>query len=236
MSSGRNRFYKDVSVAANEHGHGIFLDGRPIRTPMGTAFAVPSKPLADAIAEEWRAQGEKIRPETMLLTKLVNTAIDRVTGNRVLAIGQVLAFAKSDLLCYRAEAPAELIRRQKAAWDPLLEWLRQSHGAALTTGSGMAYVEQPEPALRALERAIEAHNDFVVAGLHTAAALTGSIVLALAMAEGRLTGEEAFDLSHIDETFQAEKWGRDSEAERRAKGIASELIDISRLFSFLRTT
>jgi chaperone required for assembly of F1-ATPase len=234
MTGARARFYKDVSVRESEGRYSVLLDGKPIRTPLGAPLAVPNRALAEAVAAEWRAQADTIRPESMLLTKHAKTAIDRVASGRAVAVEQVLAFAKSDLLCYRAEAPAELIERQARFWDPLLAWLKARHGAALLPGKGIVFVAQPADALAALERAIAAYDDFALAGLQSAAALTGSIVLALALAEGRIGAEEAFSASHLDELYQAEKWGRDAEAESRARTIAGELVEIERLFSSLR--
>lgn len=234
MTAGRNRFYKDVSVAGSGGRYSVLLDGRPVKTPAGNPLTLPNQALAGALAEEWRGQGDQIRPETMLLTKFANTAIDRVAGLRTTVVAQVLAFAKSDVVCYRAEAPAELAERQARAWDPLLEWLRGRHGAALVPGSGITFIEQPKAALEALEGVIAAHDDFALAGLHAVATLAGSAAIALALSEGRLTADEAFSLSHLDELYQAEKWGRDAEAESLARSKARELIEISRFFSLLR--
>jgi chaperone required for assembly of F1-ATPase len=178
--------------------------------------------LAETVAEEWRGQGEKIAPETMPLTKLANTAIDRVVGREDVVIGQILAYA-NDLLCYRAEAPGDLVARQNEGWNPLLEWAAERYGARLLTQVGIVHVAQPEEVVAALGGALAEHDPFVLTALHAIATLCGSLVLALALADGRLTAEEAFALSHLDERYQAEKWGTDGEAEKRARAMAAEL-------------
>jgi chaperone required for assembly of F1-ATPase len=186
------------------------------------------------VAEEWRAQEEQFRPETMILTKLANTAIDRVRPNRRPAIEQVLGFGRSDLLCYRAEAPEALVHRQAAAWDPLLEWARERHGVGLVCGAGIAFIEQPPETLAALERAIAGHDDFALAALHAAATLLGSAIVALALSAGHLTADQAFAAAQLDEIFQAEKWGIDHEAATRSQRKAAELADIARFFALVR--
>lgn len=234
MSLGRNRFYKEVGVAGEGGRYSILLDGKPIKTPVGAALALPTEALAEAVAGEWRAQGPKLAPETMPLTKLANTAIDHVGANRTLAAEQILGFARSDLLCYRADAPSGLVARQMAQWDPLLEWAKARHGARLKTATGISFTEQPPEALVALARAIAAHGDFALAALHAAATLAGSAVIALALSDGRLTAEETFAASELDHIFQTETWGHDEEADRVARMKASELMEIARFFQLLR--
>jgi chaperone required for assembly of F1-ATPase len=158
----------------------------------------------------------------MFLTKCANTAIDRTAGHEEAVVESILAYA-NDLLCYRAEAPADLVARQSENWDPLLDWLEARFGVKLRIGTGIAHVEQEEAALAKLRAAIGAHDAFTLTALYAAATLCGSLVLALALAEGRLTAEEAFALSHLDERYQAEKWGTDGEAEKRARAMAAEL-------------
>lgn len=225
------RFYKDVSVAEQNGGYAVLLDGKPLKTPSRLAFALPNRALAEAVAEEWRGQGEKIDPDTMPLTRLVNTAIERVPVNRAPVAEQVLAMGKSDLLCYRAEAPETLAARQAAAWDPLLDWLHQRHGARLAVGTGISFVEQPAEALMALEHAVWHRDDFTLTGLSAAASILGSLVLGLALMEGRITAEEAFRLATLDEAFQAEQWGADAEAQARLDRLSAELAAVER---FLR--
>jgi chaperone required for assembly of F1-ATPase len=225
------RFYKDVSVGG---GNAVLLDGRALKTPRGASLDLPTRSLAEVIAEEWRAQGDEIDPQAMLLTKLVNTAIDGVTPRRDEVIAEIAAFAKHDHLCYRTDTPSELVRRQSEAWDPLLDWVAERYGAPLVTAVGITSVAQPEASITALRKAVEAFDPFALAALHVIASINGSLVLALAVAEKRLSAEEAFALSQIDERFQAEKWGLDSEAEARAKHMAAELATAARFMDLSR--
>ena len=213
------RFYKEMSVADDFR---ILLDGKPIMTPLRATLALPTRALAEAIAEEWRGQGETVQPTTMWLTKLANTAIDRVVGQEEHVVAQALAYA-NDLLCYRAEAPADLAARQNAAWNPLLEWAAKRYGAHLLIRAGIVHIAQPEEAVAALRGALAARDPFVLTALHAAATVCGSLVLALALADGRLGAEEAFALAHLDERYQAERWGADEEAGKRARALAAEL-------------
>jgi chaperone required for assembly of F1-ATPase len=229
----RKRFYEEVSVANRPGGLAVLLDGKPIRTPAGAQLTLPTKALAEAVAEEWRGQTDRIRPESMVLTKLANTAIDRVAPNNAAVVEQILVFAKSDLVCYRADAPEELVRRQADMWDPLLDWVQQRYGAPLRTGAGIAFVEQEPEALDGLVRGIAGRDVFALAGLQAAAALLGSAVVALALADRRLQADDAFAAAQLDETYQAEKWGSDHEAEMRSRSKAAELFEIARFLRLL---
>ena len=232
MAQGRTkRFYKDASVAEADGGFAVLLDGRPLRTPSRSAYALPSRALAEALAEEWRGQGEEIDPAAMPLTRLVDTAVEHVPVNRAPVAEQTLAYGKSDLLCYRAEGPEALAARQAEAWDPILDWLHAQHDARLAVGQGVAFVEQPAEALMALEKAVWHQGDFTLAGLSAASSILGSLVLGLALLGGRLTAEEAFRLATLDEVFQAEQWGVDGEARARLERLERELMAIER---FLR--
>jgi len=226
------RFYKAVEVGA---GNAILLDNRTLKTPRGAALDLPTPRLTEVVAEEWRAQGEEINPQAMPLTKLANTAIDGVVPRRDEVIAEILTFAKHDHLCYRTDKPAELARRQSEAWDPLLDWAAERYGAPLMTAQGVTSVAQPESSLVALRKAVEAFDPFALSALHVIASICGSLVLALAVAGGRLSAEEAFALSQVDERFQAEKWGLDSEAEMRAKRLERELVIAARFMDLSRT-
>lgn len=225
------RFYKTVSVAETDGGFGVFLDGKQAKTSGHSALILPNRALAEAVAEEWRAQGEKIESAGMPLTKLANMAVAHMPHRRAQVANRILGFGRSELLCYRAEAPPELASRQSKAWDPLLDWLHKRHGARLKTGTGIGFIEQPGEAAMALDKAVWAHDDFALAALHEAAGVTGSLVLALALADGRLDAAEALALSRIDEAYQAEKWGEDAEAVARARALATDLAAAER---FLR--
>lgn len=225
------RFYKEVGV----EGRSVLLDGRRVKTPRGDDPALPTVALAQAVAAEWRAQGEEIVPADMPLTKLANTAIDGIVPRRDEVIAEIVAFARHDHLCYRTDRPAELVRRQNAAWDSLLDWAAQRFGAPLVVVHGVMSVAQPEASIAALRRAVEAHDPFALAALHVAASICGSLVLALALAQGHVTAGEAFALSQIDERFQAEKWGLDAEAEARARLLAAELDAAARFMDLARS-
>jgi chaperone required for assembly of F1-ATPase len=225
------RSYKTVALG----GRSLLLDDRALKTPRGASLDLPTQALAEAIAEEWRGQGEEIDPQSMPLTKLANTAIDGVAPRWDEVIAEITTFAKHDHLCYRTDKPAELARRQHEAWDPLLDWAAQRYGAPLMTAHGVTSIAQPESSLAALRRAVEAFDPFALSALHVIASICGSLVLALAVADGRLSAEEAFALSQVDERFQAEKWGLDSEAELRAKRLERELVTAARFMDLSRT-
>lgn len=226
------RFYKTASA----EGRAVLLDGRSLKTPRGAELALPTAALAEAIAAEWAAQREEIAPADMAFTKLANTAIDGIAPRRDETIAEIAGFARHDHLCYRTDKPAELAARQDAAWDPLLDWAAERYGAPLMTSHGVTSVPQPEASLAALRDAVAAQDDFALAGLHVVAAISGSLVLALAVADGRLDAAEAFAVSQIDERYQAEKWGLDSEAEARARRLAMELDAAARFIDLARLT
>jgi chaperone required for assembly of F1-ATPase len=226
------RFYKDVSVG---DGNAVLLDGRTLKTPRGASLDLPTHSLAEAIAEERRAQGDEVDPQAMPLAKLANTAIDGVTPRREEVVTEIAAFAKHDHLCYRTDAPAELVRRQSEAWDPLLDWVAERYGAPLLTAKGVTSVEQPDNSIVALREAVEGFDPFALSALHVIASICGSLVLALAVADKRLSAADAFALSQIDERFQAEKWGLDSEAASRAKRLEHELATAARFLDLSRT-
>jgi len=223
------RFYTNVSVGIPARGlYSVQLDGKPVKTPKHADLALPWRELAEAIAEEWRGQGEEIEPVVMFLTKCANTAIDQTTGHEGAVVDGILAYA-NDLLCYRAEEPAELVARQSEAWDPLLDWLEQRTGAKLLIGTGIAPIRQEEAALDKLRAVLASLNAFTLTALAGAVSLLGSLVLGLALLEGRLTAEEAFAAAFLDEEYQMEKWGRSTETEQRARALEAELDALARV-------
>ncbi len=228
------RFYKDASVASKQDGYAVLLDGKPVRTPGGNALILPTEKLASAIAAEWRGQGDEIVPTTMPLLRLANTVIDGAAAKRDEVIGAILRFGENDLTCYRAHQPPELAARQKAGWDPVLDWLAQRHGAKLLVSHGLNHVDQPQAALATLRRLLEGLDGFTLAGLHVIASVTGSLALALTVLDDALSGARAFELSRIDETYQAEKWGQDAEAAKRIAGLAHELDKAAELIGHIR--
>lgn len=212
---GPRRFYKAVAVTEEPGGFGVALDRRPLRTPARAPLTVPNRRLAEAMAEEWAAQGEHIVPATMVLTKLANTAIDRVAGRDHAVAADIVAYAGCDLLCYRAEAPERLAARQAGAWDPPLAWAARRLGSHFVCVTGVVHHPQPDAALDALVRALEGKGPYRLAALHTITTLTGSALLALGLLEGAISPDAAWAAAHVDEDWQIEQWGSDVEAEAR---------------------
>ena len=228
------RFYKDVTIEEAEGGFRFLLDGKPVQTPARHALVLPARALTEAIAEEWRAQGEEMRPADMPLTRLVNTVLDGIRATRTDVIAAILRFGENDLLSYRAETPVELAARQ-LEWNDYLDWIADRHDARLTVTSGIRPIEQSADTVAALRRAVTGRDDFELAALHVLASITGSLVLGLTVLDGRLSAEEAFALSRLDEAYQAEKWGTDREAEQRALRLEAEMAHAARLVRLSRT-
>lgn len=225
------RFYKDVTVADEGDRAAILLDGRPVRTPGKAQLAVPSARLAAAIADEWRGQGEEIDPRTMPLTKLANSAIDGVEGQEAAVIDDIVAHAGSDLLCYRASGPEGLLALQTQHWDPVLAWAADALGAPLTLAEGIVHVTQPETSLAALRGQIEGLNAYALAALHVMTTLTGSALLPLAVARGRLSPEAAWEAAHVDEDWQIGQWGEDAEARLRRQNRKRDFDAAARMLA-----
>lgn len=228
------RFYKEVSVASSEHGFAVLLDGRSVKTPAHNTLVLPTEKLAAAIAVEWRAQGDEVVATSMPLLRLANTVLDGVIPNRDGVIDAVLRFGENDLICYRAHQPPDLVARQREGWDPILIWVRQKFGASLQVADGITHLDQPLEALAALRKAVSGYDPFTLAGLHVVASIAGSLALALAVVEGEISGAHAFVVSRIDEKYQAEKWGEDAEAAKRATALAHELDKAVELISSVR--
>ncbi|MCG8596398.1 MAG: ATPase [Kiloniellales bacterium] len=229
----RKRFYKEARAAAAEDGFEVRLDGRVLRSPAGGRLALPTEALAAAIAAEWQAQGERINAETMPIMSLASTATDRVAAQRGQIVEEILRFAETDLLCHRAETPAELVRRQAETWQPLLDWAAQELGAPLTATRGILAVAQPPASLDALRRAVEALDDLALAALSVAVAAAGSLVIGLALLRGRLDPEAAFDAAELDASYQIELWGEDPEATRRRAACRADLFAAARFAGLL---
>lgn len=223
------RFYKVVGVVPAGGGFGVVFDGKPIKSPAKADLVLPSRALAEAVAAEWDAQADKVMPSAMPLMQLAATTIDKVMPNRQLIIDTIAPYGGTDLLCYRAEAPAELAARQAAAWQPLLDWAMTAHDAPLTATSGILHQAQPESSLTALRAAVAAQDDWRLTALHQATALTGSLILGLALLAGRIDADEAFELAELDASFQIERWGEDAEATARRAALRAELQAAERL-------
>ena len=222
------RFYDGVTVVSEAAGLAVALDGRPIRTPAGRPLALPTAALAEAIAAEWAGQGERLRRDRMPLTRLANGALDRVPGEREAVIAETLAYAATDLVCYRAEAPRALVQRQRAAWQPLLDWLAAHHGARLRVTRGVVPIAQDEHALARIAETVSAFDGWRLTGLHALAVATGSLVVALACVEGRIDGDAAWAASRIDEDYQITIWGEDAEAAARRAALRAEVVAAAR--------
>lgn len=216
------RFYEKVEVAKADTGWVVTLDGRALRTPGGKQLRLPTEALAQLLATEWREQGERIDLASMFNTRRAYGVSDRPQEVRRALIDQVVRYAGTDLVCYLADHPAELRARQETAWAPLRVWAEQAHGARLVPVSGILPVSQPVESLAALERHAAALDDFRLDGLVAAVALLGSAVLGLAVERRKLTAADAFELSRIDEAFQAERWGEDGEAAQRTASQRKE--------------
>ena len=227
------RVYKSVATRAVENGWGVTLDGRPLRTPAKRDLQVPSEALAAAIAAEWEAQEPDIRPETMPLTRLVATAIDRTAAERDKIVAEVAGYAGTDLLCYRAEHPPALAARQEAMWQPLLDWAAGRYDAGLTVTAGIVPKAQSPASLKAYAGVVTALDDFRLTALHAATGACGSLVIALALYEGRLDAGAAFQASQLDETFQIESWGEDAEATNRRAALARDIEATARFLALL---
>ena len=228
------RRYKTVEVSESGAGFALSLDGKPMRTPAGNALVATPRALADAIAEEWRAQGNSVDPRSMPMTQFVATALDRVPGERERIRSELAAFAETDLLCHRAEGPPPLVERQTRDWQPLLDWAATALVAPFVVCAGVMPVAQPQAAKAAIRARVDALDDLHLVVLQTLAGGTGSIVLALAVLDGRVGWEEAHRLSRLDEDFQIEKWGEDPEARKRREGMHEDLRQAARLLSLAR--
>jgi chaperone required for assembly of F1-ATPase len=223
------RFYAEVEVREAADGWAVTLDGRPVRTPRKRVLAAPGPDLAAAIAEEWRAQGDEVRPDGMPLTRLANAALDLLPERRGDAIDTIAAYAATDLVCYRASEPLGLVERQLATWQPLLDWLHRTHGARLVATTGVVPIAQPRDAVARLREVVAAEDDWTLAGLHAASTAIGSIVIGLALRAGRIDAEQAFRAGLLDELFEIERWGLDEEHRRRHGALRTELRAAARL-------
>jgi chaperone required for assembly of F1-ATPase len=228
------RFYKDVTVVAAEGGFGIQLDGRNLRTPKGKMFTAPTQAIADQVAAEWAAQGEHLELAEMHANRLANTALESIPGNRDAVADQMAQYAGADLVCYFAEGPAALIDRQTAAWGPMLERAEAEEGLTFVRAEGIVHRDQPSETLARVRALAAGLDDFTLAGFAFGVALFGSTVLAIALLRGWVTGEAAFELSRVDETFQEEKWGVDEEAAERAARLRGEAAVLERWFRGVR--
>jgi chaperone required for assembly of F1-ATPase len=232
------RFWDTAAVAPQEDGgFTVLLDGRPMRLPGGGPLHLPSRPLAEAVADEWQqaggAKGGEMDMEMVPLTRVVGTAVDRVAPDPGPSIDAIAAYGETDLLCYRGDDP-RLAAIQAAEWQPLLDWAAESLGAPLTPTTGILHVQQPPDSLAALKRAVAALPPLELTALGLAVPLLGSLVLGLALAHGRLDAAEATRLAAVEESWQQDFWGEDAEALARRRAIAKDVALAERLMRLAR--
>lgn len=224
------RFWTNAAIAPHSEGWAVALDGKTALTPARAALATWHRRLAAAVAAEWAGAGETIDPGTMPLTGYLNAVIDRVEPNKAALATELARFAEHELVCYRADGPPALVRRQAEGWDPLLAWLRARYDAALTPGAGVLHIAQPPGALARLNAAVQALDGYRLAAALKFSGITKSLALTLAVVEGEHDAASAYALSRIDETYQAEQWGEDNEAARR---VAKEMAEARIVAQFL---
>ncbi len=222
------RFYADVAVEPCEGGWRVLLDTRPMKTQLGAAQVVPSERLAEALAEEWRAQGEEIDPASFPLRDMADFAIDMVRPDRAGTIAKLLAFAETDTLCYRADPDEPLYRRQHEVWEPLVTALEAREGIRIERVSGIVHRPQTGETLAALRERLETMDDFTLAALQAMASLAASLCIGLAALEADADGVALWDAANLEELWQAELWGADKEAEARREQRKGEFLAAAR--------
>lgn len=225
------RFWSEVTVRPEGQGFAVMLDARPVRTPLKAVLVLPTKALAQEVAAEWQAQTGTVNPATMPFTRTSNSALDSVARQFDAVADMLSAYGGSDLLCYRATGPDDLVTRQAAGWDPLLDWAATALHAPLNRTAGVIHVDQPPASLASLDAAVHGLTPFQLAAFHDLVALSGSLVLALAVIRRRLTSDEAWTLSRIDETWQIEQWGADEEAAELAARKQADFLQADRFFA-----
>jgi chaperone required for assembly of F1-ATPase len=224
------RFWTSTEVVAEGDGFSVRLDGRPVRTPAKKPLIVPTRVLAEEIAGEWQAQEKVVKPSTMPVTRTANSAIDKVAVQRTEIIDILGEYGGTDLLCYRATGPQELIARQAAAWDPLLDWAETALGARLKVTQGVLPIAQNPPDLARLSAQIVEFSDFELAAFHDLVALPGSLVIGLAVTFGQKSPEALWEIARLDELWQIEQWGEDEEAEATNRLKKQAFLDAARFF------
>ena len=228
------RFWSEVAVETVGEGFTVRLDGRALRTPAKAPLKLPTRALADLVAAEWAAQEGAIRPETMPATRAANAAIDKVRGQKSEVAELIAAYGATDLLCYRAAAPAPLVERQAAAWDPLLEWSARRFGVAWQVATGVMPQDQPRATLDRLAAHVAGFSAFELTALHDLVALSGSLVIGLAATEAQAPPDALWRVSRVDEDWQIAQWGEDAEAAALAATRRQGFLDACRFFAACR--
>jgi chaperone required for assembly of F1-ATPase len=227
------RFYERVETEDQVGGASLRLDGMPVHTPGKAELVLPTKALAEAVADEWRRQGERIDLATMPLTRLSNSVIDGVKGREDAVKDDILGYGRSDLVCYRAEGPEKLVALQTKHWDPVVAWAKKKLHAPMHLAEGVMHVAQDEASLAAIAARLAEFDGWSLAALHVMTGLTGSALLALAVALGRLSPEEAWAAAHVDEDWQISQWGEDEEAKARRENRHRDFAAAARLLALL---
>lgn len=233
MWAKRKRSYSETGTAAIDGGFAVLLDGRPLKTPHGRRLVLASAELAAAVAGEWAAQPDTLKPETMPITRLACAVADRDGQGRQGVVEHAVKYGGTDLVCYRAADPVALAKRQQAAWGPLLEWAATALGARLVVTTGVAPVRQPADALARLRLAVEALDDARLTVLAAVVEASGSLVVALALVMGRIDAATAAEASQVDETWQSEKWGEAEDDRARRRALADEIAAAARFLELL---
>ncbi|MCF8474817.1 MAG: hypothetical protein K9G26_08980 [Emcibacter sp.] len=227
------RFYKLATIRPLDNGYVVDLDGREVKTPEKRANVIPTKALAEAIAVEWNAQKDKVNANDMLLAKLNYTAIDRVGERRNDLMDELVKYAGSDLLCYRAEFPEILVERQNRLWQPLLDWVLSTHDMMLRVTNGIIHVEQDAQEIAKLRQFLTPLNSHFLTAFYIMTTLCGSVTIALNLIGGNITVDQAWDAAQLDENFQIEQWGADDEATLRHNNMKAELDSVARFLALL---
>ena len=227
------RFWTEAAVVEAGDGFGIALDGRPVKTPARLALAVPTRGLAEAIAEEWRASGETVDPRAMPLTGLANAAIDRVAADPAMFAADLARYGESDLTCYRAEGPEPLVARQAESWDALLDWARRRYDVDFTCTSGIVHTPQPDDTVVKLAHAVAVLDPFRLAALSPLVTIGGSLVAGLAVLDQAVPPETAWEAVSLDDRWQAEQWGEDAEAAAALDNRRRDFLAAARFLELL---
>ncbi|MGY6535372.1 MAG: ATP12 family chaperone protein [Pararhodobacter sp.] len=232
----RKVFWKDVTVQAGPGGHAVLLDGRPLRTPARAPLVLPTLALADMVATEWRAQAGTIRPDSMPATRAANAAIDKVRVSQAEVAALVSAYGETDLLCYRARSPVGLCAAQAATWDPLLDWAAQRYGVTWLRVEGVMPANQPAATLSMLQNEVARLSPFQLTAMHDLVAMSGSLVIGLAVLESADTPERLWQASRIDEDWQARHWGQDEDAQQTEANRRETFMQAERFLNACRAS
>lgn len=228
------RFWDEVSVEATDAGYAIKLDGRGLKTPAKADLLIPCRPLADKVAAEWAAVEGEVDPTPMRYTRAANAAVDKVAVQHSAVADMLAAYGATDLLCYRAGDPEELVARQMETWDPLLDWAAEALGARLVPTQGVVPIEQDAAAFKALSQKVHDQTAFELTAFHDLVTISGSLIIGLAVTQRRIDATFGWTASRIDETFQEEQWGEDEEATALAASKRQDFMTAAEIYALLQ--